>query len=375
MKKIIIIIVLIFLIGCKNSSDATTNRLVFIEKDIYGSDANLYSISLSPDNKALFIRGENGVTMLNSETRSKITDVSFNEVENILWHTHRNLLSNGVRGYEHIDLNTKKIRQLEDGLKPTAWSPDGKTLYAYQDNRIYEIDVKNLEKREIVLDELYLNHEKKVLFTTVAGFKIILLSQDKLLILDKVNRIKDQIEGIDYIEGIMENTIKLTENGKLISFYKKPKIEDSEKRSGSELWIYHLETMKSTKVTEVKGFNILWKHTNDEILVYDYLESLQLINLGTKEAKQLLYSKNEKIVDVAWVDGTNNAAVVVRQFASIFAKDVYRLIDTESGEVLIEKDLGGVAQDVVWFSDGKSLYYILDEKSGGKVLKLQIIKQ
>jgi hypothetical protein len=365
-KYLIILIILVLSMGCQNSNE---KEWKLTKKEIFQSSSDLYDHYISPDNKRVLVQGEKEVVMLETENWSTLSELNLEHFENILWHTYQNFLIRRENGYEHV--GSKVIRQLEDGLRPTAWSPDGTRFYAYRDNRIYEVDTQNLKKQEIVLDD-YPNVNKKLLFVTRDYKKIFLINQETIIIADQSNKVKDLITGIDYIEGLTENTIKLSNNEKMITFFREPEhqIEDD---SVSELWIYDIETMKSKKIAEVNGYNLLWKHTDDEVLVYDYMEPLQLVGLNNKDMKQLKhYKSTEKIVGVSWINGTNQAAVVIRKFVFLFAKDVYRLIDTDSGKVIIEKDIGGVSQDIDWSSDGKELFYILDKEDGAKVYSLKL---
>jgi hypothetical protein len=367
MAKKLILIILVLSMGCQNSNE---KEWKLTKKEIFQSSSNLYDHYISPDNKRMLVQGEKEVVMLETETWSTLPELNLDYFEDILWHTYQNFLIRRENGYEHV--GSKEIRQLEDGLIPTAWSPDGTRLYAYQDDRIYEVDIRNLEKQEIVLDE-YIDVEKKLLFVTDDYKKFLLIDQEKIIIVDQSNKVRDKITDIDYLEGITENTIKLSNNEKMITFFREPEHQNVKDDSVSELWIYDIETMKSTKIAEVNGYNLLWKHTNDEVIVYDYMEPLQLVDLNNKDLKQLKhYKSTEKIVGVSWINGTNQVVVVIRKFVFLFAKDVYRLIDTDSGKVIIEKDLGGVSQDLDWSSDGKELFYILDKEDGGKVYSLKL---
>lgn len=98
-------------------------------------------MSLSPDNKLLYVYGVEGVAVFDAEKGDLLHYNLSPELGKAIWSPNgRGFLSiNGQGNYEYTHLG-KENKPLEEGLVPTAWSPEGESFYAYLDNVLYETD-------------------------------------------------------------------------------------------------------------------------------------------------------------------------------------------------------------------------------------------
>jgi hypothetical protein len=360
MRIVLIMLVFSILFGCQGASNS---KMEMVEMDLFPLESGIFNMSLSPDNKLLFVHGVEEVAVIDAEIGDLFDFNLSPELGNALWSPNsREFLSINDQGnYEYIHLG-KGNKPLEEGLVPTAWSPEGKSFYAYQDNVLYEIEPSSLTKKEIKVDDRFLNRGKKILAQLNSGIKIVEYDRHNLLILDKDNKL------LDYISDIWKDSTKVSPNEKLIAF---SRINENNK---GEVWVYNLEFMSLDKITTVEG-DLFWKHTSDQLLINSYGDNIYLINLINKETRTLLDFENESFLEVSWIDGGNKIALVTRKFIYLSAQDIYRVVDTLTGRILIEKDISDVGYGrVVWSRDGKKFYYTPNDGQTDRIVKAELVE-
>jgi dipeptidyl aminopeptidase/acylaminoacyl peptidase len=283
------------------------------------------------------------------------------ELGNALWSPNgREFLSINDQGnYEYVHLG-KETKPLEEGLVPTAWSPGGKSFYAYLDNVLYEIEPSSLTKTEIIVDDRFSNLGKRMLKQLNSGIKIVEYDRHNLLILDQGNNL------LYYIPEIWKDSSRVSPNEKLIAFLR---VNDNNK---GEVWVYNIDLMSLDKISTVEG-QLYWSHTSDQLILNEYGENIYLINLRNKETTTLLDFENESFLEVSWIDGGNKLALITRKFFYLSARDIYRVVDTITGRILFEKDIPTVGSGrIEWSKDGKRFYYISND--GQRLVRMELLE-
>jgi hypothetical protein len=360
MRIVLIMLVFSILIGCQGVSHT---KMKLLEKDLFSLESGIFNMTLSPDNKALFVHGVEEVAVIDAEKGDLLGFNLTPELGNAIWSPNgREFLSINDQGnYEYIHLG-KENKHLEEGLVPTAWSPEGKKFYAYLDNVLYEIEPPSLAKTEIKVDDRFSNRAKRILTQLHSGIKLVEYDRHNLLLLDGNNKL------LDYIPNVWEDSAKVSPNEKLIAFSRLTG------RGKSEVWAYDLETMSLRIVSSVGG-DLFWKHTSDQLLIKNYGESLHVLNLQSKEAKALPVFKNERFMEVSWIKGGDKIAVVSRKFFYLSAKDIFRVVDTVTGRTLLESDIKTVGYGrVEWSEDGKKFYYTPDDVQTDRVVRVELVE-
>jgi hypothetical protein len=333
------------------------------EKTVYKSDIEIYRLSISPDQKVLFVFQEDGIKFIDSNTGSVIDSHLDPNLSNIIWSPsyQKHLIQSEDGQYYYSEMG-KDLIQLEENLRPTSWSSKSDRFFAYKGEELYEVEVPSLIKTEIVMEEPFLYKVKKVLFDGIGGIKIVEYDSSSILVLDKNNNL------IHVIDQYIQDSLKLSPDGKKVGFLKR----NPENKDENILLIYNMVNNEVSKLAAVNGFNLIWSPKSDKLLVHDSV-NLQLVDLATSDLKIFNYDTDEHILGFAWIED-NKLAIYKREFYLMFSKDWYKVVDLSNGNEIYSKRVKNVGGGYLhWSQDGKDVYYNPYDDQGERIIKLTFL--
>jgi hypothetical protein len=345
----------VLILGCQGGGDS----LQLNEKMVYKSDMEIYRLSISPDQKVLYVLQEDGIKFIDSNTGSVIGSHSDPNLSNIIWsHSYEKYIIQSENGQYYYSEMGKDLIQLEENLWPTSWSIKGDRFFAYKGEELYEVKVPSFIKRKITMEESFVYKVKKVLFDRIDGIKIVEYDTSSILVLDKNNNV------IHVIDQYIQDSLKLSPDGKKVGFLRRnPENEDE-----NILLIYNLVNNKVSNLAAVNGFNLIWSPKSDKLLVHDSV-NIQLVDLATSDLELFNYDTDEHILGLAWIAG-DKVALYKREFYLMFSKDWYKIVDLINGNEVYAKRVKNVGGGYLhWSQDGKDLYYKPYDDQGERIIK------